>query len=163
MNLIAPESLVFWTTIIFVVFFFILKKVAWKPILTAVKDREDSINNALAAAEEARKEMANLKADNERILNEARAERDAMLKEAREMKDNMINEAKEQAQTEATKLLEQAQVAIQNEKNAAVAELKGQVAAISLQIAEKVVKSELSDDKKQLELVNSLVKDVTLN
>ncbi|WP_196895709.1 F0F1 ATP synthase subunit B [Aureivirga marina] len=163
MNLIAPESLVFWTTIIFVVFFFILKKVAWKPILTAVKNREDSINNALAAAEEARKEMANLKADNERILNEARAERDAMLKEAREMKDNMINEAKEQAQTEASKLIEQAQVAIQNEKNAAIADLKGQVAEISLEIAEKVVKSELSDDKKQLELVNSLVKDVTLN
>lgn len=163
MNFIAPESLVFWTTIIFVVFFLILKKVAWKPILTAVKNREDSINNALASAEEARKEMANLKADNERILNEARAERDTMLKDAREIKDNMISEAKEEAQAEATKILEQAQAAIQNEKNVAVAELKGQVAAISIEIAEKVIKSELSDDKKQLDLVNSLVKDVTLN
>ncbi len=163
MNFIAPESLVFWTTIIFVVFFFILKKVAWKPILTAVKDREDSINNALASAEEARKEMANLKADNERILNEARAERDTMLKDAREIKDNMISEAKEEAQVEATKILEQAQAAIKKKKNAAVAELKGQVATISLQIAEKIIKSELSSDAKQLDLVKSLVKDVTLN
>jgi F-type H+-transporting ATPase subunit b len=162
MNLVAPESLVFWTTIIFVALIFLLKKVAWKPILGAVKEREDSINKALESAENARKEIQNLTADNERILKEARAERDIMLKEAREMKDSMITEAKSEAQAQATKVIEQAKATIESEKHAAIAEIKNQVAELSLEIAEKVMRSELSDKNKQIKLVEDMLKEVKL-
>tara|TARA_R110001583_G_scaffold103863_3_gene251142 strand:+ start:29412 stop:29903 length:492 start_codon:yes stop_codon:yes gene_type:complete len=163
MNLVAPESLVFWTTIIFVALLFLLKKVAWKPILGAVKDREDSINEALKSAENARKEMQNLTADNERILKEARAQRDGLLKEAREMKENIISEAKEEAQVQANKVVEQAQATIQSEKQAAIADLKKQVAELSINIAEKVVRGELADKNKQTKLVEDMLKEVTLS
>jgi len=162
MNLVAPESLVFWTTIIFVALLFLLKKVAWKPILGAVKEREDSINEALKSAENARKEIQNLTADNERILKEARAERDILLKEAREMKESIISEAKNEALVQANKVVEQAQATIQSEKNAAIAELKNQVASLSINIAEKVVRGELSDKVKQEKLVEELLKEVTI-
>lgn len=163
MNLTAPESLIFWTTLIFLVFLFLLRKFAWKPILGAVKSREDSINNALLSAEEAKKEIQNLKADNEKLLQEARAERDAMLKEAREIKDKIVSEAKEEAQTQGAKLIEQAKATIEGEKNAAMAELKNQVSSLSLEIAEKVVKSELSDKTSQTKLVEKMLGDVKLN
>jgi len=163
MNLVAPESLVFWTTIIFVALLFLLKKLAWKPILGAVKDREDSINKALESAENARKEMQNLTADNERVLKEARAQRDGLLKEAREMKDKIISEAKDEAQVQANKVVEQAQATIQSEKQAAIADLKNQVAELSISIAEKVVKGELSDINKQTKLVEDLLKEVTIS
>ncbi len=163
MNLVAPESLVFWTTIIFVALLFLLKKVAWKPILGAVKEREDSINEALKSADNARKEMQNLNADNERILKEARIERDTLLKEAREMKENIITEAKEQAQVQANKVVEQAQATIQAEKQAAIADLKNQVAELSINIAEKVVRAELSDENKQAKLVEDMLKEVTIS
>ena len=163
MNLVAPESLVFWTTIIFVALLFLLKKVAWKPILGAVKEREDSINEALKSADNARKEMQNLNADNERILKEARAERDTLLKEARVMKDNIITEAKEEAQVQANKVVEQAQATIQAEKQAAISDLKNQVAELSVSIAEKVVRAELSDEKKQVKLVEDMLKEVTIS
>ena len=163
MNLVAPESLVFWTTIIFVALLFLLKKVAWKPILGAVKEREDSINEALQSAENARKEMQNLNADNERILKEARAQRDGLLKEAREMKETIISEAKEEAQIQANKVVEQAQATIQSEKQAAIADLKKQVAELSINIAEKVVRGELADKKKQTKLVEDMLKEVTLS
>ncbi|MDO9594111.1 MAG: F0F1 ATP synthase subunit B [Lutibacter sp.] len=162
MNLVAPESLVFWTTIIFVALLFLLKKVAWKPILGAVKEREDSINEALKSAENARKEMQNLNADNLRILKEARIERDAMLKEAREMKESIITEAKGEAQAQATKVIEQAKSAIESEKHAAIAEIKNQVAELSLKIAEKVMRSELSDKNKQIKLVEDMLQEVKL-
>lgn len=162
MNLVAPESLVFWTTIIFVALIFLLKKVAWKPILGAVKEREDSINKALESAENARKEIQNLTADNERILKEARAERDIMLKEAREIKESMITEAKDEALVQAAKVIEQAKATIQYEKHAAIAELKNQVAELSIGIAEKVVRSELSDKNKQIKLVEDMLKEVKL-
>ncbi|KVV13438.1 F0F1 ATP synthase subunit B [Flavobacterium sp. TMP13] len=163
MQLTSPESLIFWTTIIFIVFFILLAKFAWKPILTAVKNREESINNALVAAESARLEMQNLTADNERILQEARMERDALLKEAREMKDQIIADSKKEAQEQGLKMIEQAKNAIQLEKNAAMAELKSHVSTLSLDIAEKLLKEELSNKEAQTKLVEKMLGDVKLN
>lgn len=163
MQLTSPESLIFWTTIIFVVFFILLAKFAWKPILGAVKSREESINNALASAEAARREMQNLTADNERILQEARMERDALLKEARDMKDKMIADSKHEAQVQGERMIEQAKAAIEAEKNAAMSELKSQVSSLSLEIAEKLLKEELSNKEAQAKLVEKMLGDVKLN
>ncbi|HXP52993.1 MAG TPA: F0F1 ATP synthase subunit B [Bacteroidia bacterium] len=164
MDLILPSfGLIFWMTLTFVIVFWVLKKFAWKPILGALKDREKSIQDALDAADRAKKEMELLQSNNEKILMEARAERDSLLKEARETKDSIINEAKGKAQKEATKLIQDAREAIQNEKSAALAELKSQVATLSIEIAEKILKSELSSDDKQKSLVNNMLKEVSLN
>jgi F-type H+-transporting ATPase subunit b len=164
MDLILPSfGLIFWMTLTFVIVFFTLKKFAWKPILGALKEREQSIQTALDSAEKAKQEMAALQASNEKILQDARAERDNLLKEARETKDAIINEAKGKAQKEATKLVQDAREAIQNEKSAALAELKSQVANLSIEIAEKILKSELSSDDKQKALVNNMLKEVSLN
>jgi len=151
-----------WQTAIFVGLLFLLKKFAWKPILDSVNERETSIKDALAAAEEARVEMQSLQSDNQRILKEARAEKEALLKEARKAKADMINEAKAEAQEEAQKILTQAQEAIQNEKRAAVNELKQQVGTIALDIAEKVLQNELESKEKQMQLVNQLLEDTDL-
>lgn len=164
MDLITPGlGLVFWTALTFLFLLLILKKFAWKPILGAVSVREEGIREALLSAENARKEMENLKADNERILNEARAEREAMLKDAREIKNKMVSDAKEQAQEQANKMIQQAQAAIESEKKSAMAELKNQVALMSIEIAEKVVRGELSDKDKQLKLVESMLSEAKLN
>jgi len=164
MDLVTPEiGLIFWSTLSFLLLLFILRKFAWKPILKAVSDREDGIKNALATAKNARKEMQNLTADNERILKEARTERDGLLKEAREIKENIISEAKDEAQQQAEKVIEQAKATIQAEKQAAIADLKNQVAELSIGIAEKVVRQELSDKDKQIELVEKMLKEVTIN
>jgi len=152
-----------WQTILFILLILLLKKFAWKPILNAVNEREEGIKNALAEADKAREEMQNINADNERILKEARTERDGMLKEAREIKNNLIEEAKEEAKTQANKLIEQAKTSIQSEKLAAIADLKNQVAELSMNIAEKVVKDELSNKDKQLKLVEQMLKDAKLN
>lgn len=156
-------GLFFWQTIIFVLLIFLLAKFAWKPILKAVNDREEGIRNALLSAENARKEMQNLQADNQRILQEARMERDAMLKEAREMKEKMIADSKTEAQEAGLKMIEQAKAAIQNEKNAAMAEMKAQVSSLSLEIAEKLLKDELSNKDAQEKLVEKMLGDVKLN
>ena len=164
MNLVTPEiGLVFWTTLVFVILLIILRRVAWKPILEAVNQREESIENALSSAEKAREEVQNLKADNERILNEARAERDRILKEAREMKDAILNEAKEKAGSEGEKMIAAAQEAIENQKQAAMTELKNQVADLSIQIAEKVMRGELADKKRHEKLVDELLNEVGSN
>ena len=163
MNFTAPESLIFWTTIIFFVFFLLLRKFAWKPILGAVKGREESINNALASAESARRVMQNLTADNERILQEARMERDNMLKEAREMKEKMVADSKKEAQIQGERMISQAKIAIEAEKNAAMAELKSQVSTLSLSIAEKLLKDELSNKEAQAKLIENMLGDVKLN
>src|SRR6187431_495723 len=136
-------GLFFWQILIFVGLILLLKKFAWKPILDAVNDREQGIKDALLSAENARQEMQNLQADNQRILNEARAERDTMLKEAREMKEKMVSDAKNEAQAASQKEIEKAKTAIQSEKNAAMADLKAQVSSLSLEIAEKILKDEL--------------------
>jgi len=164
MDLVTPGlGLVFWTGITFLILLWILRKFAWKPILGAVGEREDSIKNALAEADKARQEMHDISADNERILKEARTERDAMLKEARDIKNNLIEDAKDEAKTQANKLMEQAKSAIQSEKLAAISEIKNQVAELSMNIAEKVVKDELSNKDKQLKLVEQMLKDAKLN
>lgn len=163
MDLIKPEiGLIFWTALTFVILLFVLKKFAWKPILGAVGDREDSIKKALAEAENARKEMQNLQADNERILKEARAEREAMLKEARELKDKIVSDAKDLAKEEADKMVKQAQATIEGEKKAAVSEIKSQVANLSIDIAEKVIKEQLANKDKQLKLVEDMLGDIKL-
>ena len=163
MNLTSPESIIFWTTIVFIIFFILLRKFAWKPILGAVKSREDSINTALQSAEAARREMQDLTATNERILQEARMERDAMLKEAREMREKMIADSKADAVAEGARMIEQAKMAINAEKNAAMSELKAQVSTLSLEIAEKLLKTELSNKDSQKQLVEKMLGDVTLN
>jgi len=164
MDLVTPDvGLLFWTFISFAVLFFILKKFAWKHIVGAVDNREKSILDALASAEDAKKEMENLTADNERILKEARAEREKLIKEARDLKNKMISDAKEEAKTTADNMITKAQEAINNEKKSAMADLKNQVASLSVEIAEKVVKDELSNKDKQLKLVEDMLDDATLN
>ncbi len=150
-------------TVLFLILIGLMVKFAWKPILNALNDREEGIKDALDKAEKAREEMQNINADNERILKEARADRDAMLKEAREIKDNMISEAKEEAREQANKMIQQAKATIENEKLAAITDLKNQVADLSIDIAEKVVKKELSTKEKQLELVEDMLGDIKLN
>ena len=152
-----------WQVVIFVGLIFLLKKFAWKPILDAVNEREDGIKNALLSAENARKEMQNLQASNERILQEARLERDSLLKDAREIKEKMIADAKEEAQTQGLRLIEQAKASIESEKNAAMAELKSHVSSLSLEIAEKLLKDELSNKDSQMKLVEKMLGDVKLN
>ncbi|MFV8334825.1 F0F1 ATP synthase subunit B [Flavobacterium sp. RSP29] len=156
-------GLFIWQIVIFVGLILLLKKFAWKPILDAVNDREEGIKNALLSAENARKEMQNLQADNQRILQEARLERDNMLKDAREMKEKMVADAKNEAQAQGLKMIEQAKAAIESEKNAAMAELKLQVSTLSLSIAEKILKDELSNKEAQTKLVEKMLGDVKLN
>jgi len=164
MDLITPGlGLVFWTIITFLILLIILKKFAWKPILGAVSEREESIKNALLSADNARKEMQNLQADNQRILQEARLERDAMLKDAREIKEKMVADAKNEAQVQGLKMIEQAKAAIESEKNAAMAELKLQVSTLSIEIAEKLLKDELSNKATQVKLVEKMLGDAKLS
>jgi len=156
-------GLFFWQAFILLVLILLLVKFAWKPIMTAIVAREAGIAAALASAEAARKEMQNLQADNQRILNEARAERDAMIKDAREIKEKMIADAKAEAVAQGDKMIEQAKAAIVSEKNAAMAELKNQVSGFSVEIAEKILKNELSNKDSQNALVERMLEDVKLN
>lgn len=163
-SLITPGiGLIFWTSVVFLILLVLLGKYAWKPILSSIKTREQGIEDALKSAERALNDMRELQANNEKVLNEARAERDAMLKEARETKEAMIAEAKQKANADADRIISNAREQITNEKNAAVAELKKQVAVLSIEVAEKILKSELSNDDKQKALVSNLMNDVTLN
>ena len=155
-------GLFFWQLLLFVALLLLLKKFAWKPILEAVKERETSIKDSLSAAEKARDEMQAVQADNKRILKEARAERDALLSEAKTASIQMINQAKEDAKAEADKITAQAQEMIQNEKKAAVNDLKSQVAQLSIEIAEKVLKTELKDKATQEKLVKQLVDEIAV-
>ena len=156
-------GLFFWQLVLFVGLVLLLKKFAWGPILKSVGEREEGIKSALDEADNARKEIQNLNADNARILKEARIERDVLLKEAREMKENIISEAKNEAQTQANKVVEQAQITIQAEKQAAIVDMKNQVAELSISIAEKVVRGELSNKGKQEKLVEDMLKEVTIS
>lgn len=164
MELVKPDlGLVVWMTISFLIVVLILRKFAWGPILGALKDRETSIEQALNAAKKAKDEVANLKAENEKILQEARNERDKMLREARDTKESIINEARSRASVEADRMVTIARETIQNEKMAAITELKNQVATLSIEIAEKVIRQQLSDDQKQKQLVQDLLKEVKVN
>lgn len=155
-------GLFFWQLLLFVALLLLLKKFAWKPILDAVNERETSIKDSLSAAQKARDEMQAVQADNKRILKEARAERDALLSEAKKASTQMINQAKEDAKVEAEKITAQAQEMIQNEKKAAINELKNQVAQLSVDIAEKVLQTELKDKAAQEKLVEELVKEIAV-
>ena len=164
MELIKPEiGLIVWQTVVFVILVFLLAKFAWRPILGLIKERESSINDALDSAEKARLEMKNLQASNEKLIKKAREERDEMLKEARTIKEKMISEASTEAEEKASKILANAQETIIAEKQAALAEIKAQVASLSIESAEKVVKKELDSKEDQMKLVDSMLDDVKLN
>ena len=164
MDLVTPGfGLIFWTSVVFIILLVLLKKMAWTPILNNVDSRNKSIEEALEAAKNAREEMSNLKADNDRILKEARAERDEMLKEARELKANIISEAKNAAKDEADKMIASAKVVIENEKAGAISELKNTVGSLSVDIAEKVLRAELKDVDKQNAFIAEMLKDIKLN
>ena len=152
----------FWMTLAFLVVLFILKKYAWKPILKALKDREDHIEESLQLADKVKNEMKELQSSNEKLLVDARTERDNLLKEARETKNTIVSEAKGIAGEEADKMIAAARLAIQNEKMMALTELKNEVGKLSLEIAEKVIRHELSDTKSQNELVEKLLNEVKL-
>ena len=164
MDLVTPGfGLIFWTSVVFIILLVLLKRMAWTPILNNVDARNKSIEEALEAAKNARNEMSNLKADNDRILKEARAQRDEMLKEARELKANIISEAKNAAKDEADKMIASAKVVIENEKAGAISELKNTVGSLSVDIAEKVLRSELKDIDKQNAFIADMLKDIKLN
>ena len=164
MDLVSPNpGLIFWTAITFLILLFILKKYAWKPILKADNDRENSIESALLRAEAVREEMSRLTSENESLLKQARAERDTILAEATKVKNQIIADAKEAAQKEGARQLEIARIEINNQKAIAMADVKNQVAALSLDIAEKVLRKQFEDQKKQDELVRDLLKDVKLS
>ncbi len=164
MNLLTPEiGLIFWSTFFFLILLFVLGKFAWPGILSAVAARNESIRRALDAAEKAKKEMAKLQADNEKILTEARAERDQMMREAKEMKEELIAEAKERAEEEARKLVNNARESIRTEKAAAINDMKAQMAAISVHIAEKILREKLKSTDAQKELIDKLIDEVDLN
>ena len=156
-------GLFFWQTFLFLVLLFLLRKYAWKPILNSVINREESIREGLESAEKAKEQMRQLKEDNKVLLAEARMEREQIVKEAREAKDKMISEAKDKAKEEGAKMIEAAKAAIQAERNAAVNELKSQVAELSIEIAEKIIKSEVSSDAKQQEIISAAMKNANLN
>ena len=155
-------GLFFWQLLIFVGLVLLLKKYAWKPILDSVNERESSIKEALSSADNARKEMESLNQDNQRILKEARLERELLLKEARNTSSKIIEEAKQEAKISADQLIKQAQESIEGEKRAAIQELKNHVADIAVQMAEKVLHSELEDKDKQNKLIERLLKETKL-
>ena len=164
MDLLLPgPGLIFWQVVIFLLLFLLLSKMAWKPIIASLKEREKSIQDALDTAEKARAEMSQLKADNEKLLKEAREERDRILREAREISNRMKEEAQADAKKSADKIVEDARAAINIEKQAALRDVRTQVAMFSLQIAEKLMKKNLSDDKSQKDLVENYVKDLKVN
>src|SRR5688572_8664449 len=164
MELLTPGTgLIIWQLIVFVLLFLLLSKLAWKPIVASLKEREKSIQDALDTAERARLEMAQLKSENEKLLKEAREERDRILREAREVANRMREDAQLDAKKSADKIIEDARAAINIEKQAALKEVRVQVALFSLEVAEKLVKKNLSDDKAQKELVNSYINDLKIN
>ena len=164
MDLVTPGiGLVFWTIVIFSILLFLLKKFAWKPINNAVKNREESIRAALKAADKAKEEMQQLQTDNQKIIKEARGERDLMLKEAKEVKETIISEAKGRAEIEAKKLIEIARLNIESEKSSAISEIKEQVAKLSVEIAETLLREQLKDDNTRAKLMDKLLDDIKLN
>ncbi len=154
---------VFWATVAFLVVAFLLKKMAWGPILKSLEERSQGIENALNEAERARQEMSKLQAGNEQLLREARDERDRILVEAKALKDSIVSEARSKATEESTRIIEAARVEIDNQKKAAITELKNQVASLSVDIAEKLTREKLSDSEKQKALNESLIAEIRSN
>jgi F-type H+-transporting ATPase subunit b len=164
MDLITPNfGLFFWTTLLFLILFFLLSRFAWKPILNALKEREEGIANALKQADEARAEMARLTADNEAILRQARAERDAILKEASDLKNGILDKARKDAEAETSRMIVDARTQIQSEKNAAIAEMKTVASTLAVDIAEKLLRRNLDDKGKQEAYARELADNLKLN
>ena len=164
MALVTPDiGTIFWMLLMFIILLVILKKFAWKPILSALENREKSIEDSIRSADRAREEMEQLKTDNEKIMAEARKDRDKMLKETKKTSEMILNEAKNKASEESKKIIQSARVQIENEKDAAIADIRNQVAEISVDIAEKILQEKLKDDKAQQELMEKLLKDVKMN
>ncbi|MEQ8304069.1 MAG: F0F1 ATP synthase subunit B [Cyclobacteriaceae bacterium] len=164
MELLTPGvGLIFWQAVVFILLFFLLAKMAWKPILASLKEREDSIQSSLDSAEKAKLEMASLKADNEKLLKEAREERDKILRDARDAANRLHDQAQVDAKKNADKIIEDAKAIINIEKEAAMRDVRAQVAAFSLEVAEKLLKKNLSDDKAQKDLVNRFVGEIKMN
>ncbi len=164
MGLIQPDlGTAVWMIAVFGIVFYILAKFAWKPIMGALKQRDLSIENALKSAEIARKDIEKIKSDNEKIMAKAREERDKMMLEARDIKDKLVSEAKKQASNEADRILQSARQTIENEKATMITDIRKQVAAFSLEIAEKIIRQKLSDDKEQQKMIDELVKELKLN
>lgn len=162
--LLSPNpGLVLWMIIVFSALIFLLRKFAWKPIIEGLKEREGEIEGALKMAEETRAEMAKLKSDNDKLIAEARQERDQIIKEAKEASNRILSEAKENAQSQSAKILDDARATIAHERDVMVAEIKKDVAGLSIDIAEKILRKELSDKKAQQSYVDSLVADARLN
>ncbi|SDY41993.1 F0F1 ATP synthase subunit B [Hymenobacter psychrophilus] len=164
MNIVTPElGLIFWQVVIFLIVLLLLRSFAWKPILSSLKERESSIEGALRMADQAKLEMQQLQAGNEKLLADARMERDRLLKEATAMSNQFIEQAKTKATEEGARMIEQAREAIRNEKNAALAEVKNTAAQLSIDIAERILRRELTDQPAQQQLVDSYLKEVKLN
>jgi F-type H+-transporting ATPase subunit b len=164
MELLTPGTgLIIWQLIVFVLLFLLLSKLAWKPIINSLKERERSIQDALDTAEKARLEMSQLRSDNERLLKDAREERERILREAREVSNRMKEEAQQDAKKAADKIIEDARAAINIEKQAALKEVRIQVSMFALDVAEKLMKKNLSNDKAQKELVEGYIKDLKIN
>ncbi len=164
MDLLLPHlGLIFWTLLSFLIVFFILKKFAWKQIIDGLNERESNIANSIASAEKVKAEMAQLKSDNESLLQSAREERANMLKEAKEIKDKMINDAKEEAKTQAAKIINDANAAIHQQKMAALTDIKNQVGKMVVEVSEKILRRELSDKAQQEIYISKLAEDIKLN
>ncbi len=164
MDLLTPDlGLLFWQVVVFVALFLILRTFAWKPITSSLNERENNIQSALDLAEKTRLEMTALKADNEKLLAQARTEREAILRGAKETADKMVADSRDKAAVEGQRMLEQAREAMQNERQALVAQMRKEVVQLSLDIAEKVLRRELSDKSSQEKLVNDLVTNSRLN
>lgn len=156
-------GLIFWTTIVFLLLFLLLAKFAWKPIVSAIRKRNEAIDNALQAAEKARQEMAQLQVNNDQLLKEAQKERDIILAEARKMRDKIVEEAGVKAKEETERIIAAAQENIHFEKMAAITELKNQVAVLSLEIAEKIIQENLAGDARQQELAQKMAGEISFN
>ncbi|RSK49430.1 F0F1 ATP synthase subunit B [Hymenobacter rigui] len=164
MQIVTPElGLIFWQLVIFGIVLILLRAFAWKPILASLKERESSIEGALRMADQAKLEMQELKAGNEKLLAEARMERDRILKEATDVSNQLIEQAKNKATEEGSRMIMQAREAIQNEKNSALAEVKNTAAKLSIDIAERILRRELADQPAQQQLVDSYLQEVKLN
>ncbi|RDV11771.1 F0F1 ATP synthase subunit B [Pontibacter diazotrophicus] len=164
MELVTPGiGLIFWQTVTFLIVLFLLGKFAWKPIMQSLNERETSIENALSAAEQAKLEMQGLKAENEKLLAQARMERDKILKEASEAGNKLVETAREKANEEGARMIAVAREAIENEKRAAIADVKNKAAALSIEIAERILRRELSDPQAQQALAQSYVSEVSLS
>ena len=164
MDLLTPGTgLIFWQLVVFVLLFLLLSKMAWKPILASLKERENSIQQALDSAEKAKLEMAALRSDNEKLLRDARDERDKILRDARDAASRLHDQAQADSKKNADRIIEDAKAIIQTEKQAALRDVKAQVAMFSLDIAEKLIKNNLKEDKAQKELADTFIKDLKLN